>query len=437
MRYFLPFCLAIQLHAADLDGWPRWRGPYDNGVANGNAPVEFSDTKNVAWKVPIAGRGFSSPVLWGDRIFLTTAIPLADPAPSTPQPGAGGRRGGPGGGSGMGIEHKFVVMCLSRKDGHVIWERTARSATPHEGYHFRYGSFASNSPVTDGKRVYTFFGSRGVFVYDMDGKPLWQKDYEPMRMRLAFGEGTAAVLHGDKLILNFDQEQNSHLDVLDAATGRKIWQVTRDEESAWAAPLVIDYKGRKQLITSATKRVRSYDLETGKLIWECGGLGPNVIPAPVVLGDAVYVMSGFRDPNLMAIRLDKTGDLTGTDAVLWQNKRGNSYTPSPVLHDGKLYFVSDNGLLSCLNAKTGEPYYQTRLPKPYNFKASPVAANGHLYLSTEEGDVLVVKMGEKFEVLATNTFAGQSFISTPAIADGEIYLRSQDTLYRITNTGAR
>ena len=415
-----------QLPAADLNGWPRWRGPFDNGVAIGDAPIEFSDTKNVAWKTKVAGRGFSSPVLWGDRIYLTTAIPLAE----APAPKEQGRRG-PGGGAGAGVEHKFVVLCLSRKDGHVIWERTARMATPHEGYHFRYGSFASNNPVTDGKRVYTFFGSRGAFVFDMDGNPLWQKDYEPMRMRLAFVEGTAAVVYGDKLILNFDQEQNSHLDVLDAATGKLIWKVAREEDSAWSAPLVVDYKGKKQLITSATRRVRSYDLETGKLIWECAGLGPNVIPAPVVLGDVVYVMSGFRDPNLMAIRLDRTGDLTGTDAVLWQNKRGNSYTPSPVLHEGKLYFVSDNGMLSCLNAKTGEPYYQSRLPKPYNLKASLVAANGHLYVSTEEGDIVVVKMGEKFEVLATNSFPDQSFVSTPAIADGEIYLRSENTLYCI------
>ena len=425
MRYLLLLVLVLQLRAADADGWPRWRGPFDTGVAKGDAPIEFSETKNVAWKVKVPGRGFSSPVLWGDRIYLTTAIPLT----AEVQPKQQGR--GPGGGSGAGVEHKFVVLCLSRKDGHVIWERTTRTASPHEGYHFRYGSFASNNPVTDGKRVYAFFGSRGVFVYDLDGKALWQKEFEPMRMRLAFGEGTAAVVNGDKLILNFDQEQNSHLDVLDAATGKPLWRVNREEESAWSAPLVVDYKGRKQLITSATKRVRSYDLETGKLIWECGGPGPNVIPAPVVLNDTVYVMSGFRDPNLMAIRLDRTGDLTGTDAIVWQNKRGNSYTPSPVLDDGKLYFVSDNGMLSCLNAKTGEVYYQTRLPKPYNFKASPVAANGRLYLSTEEGDVLVIKMGEKFEVLATNTMAEQSFISTPAIADGELYLRSQDTLFCI------
>ena len=418
---FLFFALVL---AGDPDGWPRWRGPFDTGVAKGSAPVEFSEAKNVAWKVPVPGRGFSSPVLWGDKLFLTTAVPAAAVS-------AGNGRRGPGGGAGVGVEHRFVLMCISRKDGKLLWERTAKTAVPHEGYHFRYGSFASNNPVTDGKRIYAFFGSRGIFVYDLNGKLEWQKDFSPMTMRLGFGEGSAAVIEGNRLILNFDQEQNSHILVLDAVTGKQLWKADREEDSSWSAPLVVDYKGKKQIITSAASKVRSYDLETGKILWQCSGLGPNVIPAPVVKDGVVYVMSGFRSPNLMALRIDHTGDIAGTDAVLWQNKRGNSYTASPVLFEDKLYFVTDSGMLSCLNAKTGEPYYQTRLPKPYNFKASPVAANGHLYLSTEEGDVLVVKMGEKFEVEATNTMADQSFISTPAIADGEIYLRSETTLFCI------
>lgn len=430
-------------NAASPDAWPRWRGPFNTGVAIGDAPVEFSPTsKNMAWKIKLPGKGNSSPVLWGDRIYLTTAVPVSKPAatpepsPAPPPPDAGGPRrrgpggpGGPGGGAASGVEHKFMLLCLSRKDGHVIWERVARTAVPHEGYHFRYGSFASNNPVTDGKRVYAFFGSRGIFTYDMDGKLLWQKDFDPMRMRLGFGEGSAAVVEGDKLILNFDQEQNSHILVLDSATGKQLWRADRAEDSNWAAPLVVDYKGKKQVVTSAHLKVRSYDLETGKLMWECAGLGANVIPAPVTAGDFVYVMSGYRDPNLMAIRLDRTGDLTGTDAIIWQNKRGNSYTPSPVLADGKLYFVSDNGMLSCFDAKTGTAHYQQRLPKPYNLKSSLVAANGKLYVSTEEGDILVVKMGESFEVLAVNSFPDQSFIATPAVADGEMYLRSEDTLY--------
>ena len=198
-------------------------------------------------------------------------------------------------------------------------------------------------------------------------------------------------------------------------------------------PLVVDYAGGKQVIVAASNRVRSYDLKTGRVIWECAGLGGNVIPAPVHKDGVVYVMSGFRNPNLMAIQLGRTGDLTGSDAVLWSTTRGASYTPSPVLYDDKLYTLTDTGMLSCYNARTGAPYYQMkRLPKPYSFKSSPVGANGKLYMASEDGDVIVVKMGEKFEVLATNTLTDQFFVSTPAIVDGEIFLRGQNTLFCIS-----
>jgi outer membrane protein assembly factor BamB len=325
-----------------------------------------------------------------------------------------------------------MVLCLDAKTGKVIWERTAIVATPHEGYHGRYGSFASNSPVTDGKHVFAFFGSRGLYSYDLDGKLIWKKDFPPMRMRLQFGEGAAPVLDGDNLYLKFDQEEGSYLLALNKNTGKELWRVSRDEVSSWSPPLVVTHGGRKQLVVSASSKVRSYDPATGKLIWESAGLGSNVIPAPVTTNGIVYVMSGHRDPNLLAIRLGREGDLTGTDAIVWTNDRGNSYTASPVLHDNKLYFISDNGMLSCFNALTGEAYYrQQRLPKPYNFKASPVAANDKLYLSTEEGDVVVVKLGEKYEVLATNSLPDETFIATPAIVEGTIYLRGQNTLYAI------
>jgi outer membrane protein assembly factor BamB len=219
---------------------------------------------------------------------------------------------------------------------------------------------------------------------------------------------------------------------LDKHTGREIWRVARDEASSWSEPLVVAHSGRKQLLVSASNKVRSYDAATGKLIWECAGLGSNVIPAPVSSRGLVYVMSGHREPKMLAIRLGLEGDLTGTDAIVWTNNRGNSYTAAPVLHDNKLYFVTDSGMLSCLNARTGEAYHrQQRLPRPYNLKASPVGANSKLYLATEEGDVVVVKMGEAHEVLATNTLADQMFIASPAIAGGSLYLRSQDALYCI------
>ncbi len=424
--------------------WPRWRGPHDIGMADGEAPISWGDDENIKWKSAIPGRGYSSPVVWGKQVFLTTAIPTGDPPkvteppppPPPPPPGQQGRRRGRRGfgrNTGPQAEHKFDVLCLDKENGALLWQETAITAVPHEGFHRRYGSFASNSPVTDGQHLFAFFGSRGVYCYDTDGKLIWKKDFGvKMRMRLGFGEGTAAVLHGNILILNFDHEGDSFIVALEKSSGDEIWRVPRDEASNWAPPLVLKHDGQKQIIVSATNRVRSYDLVSGELIWECGGLGLNTIPAPVHNKGILYVMSGFRKPNLLAIRLGGIGDLTGSDSVIWSNDRGNSYTPSPVLYDDKLYLLTDKGLISCLDAKTGEPYYQqSRLPGPHNFKASPVGADGKLYLASENGDVFVLKMGPELEVIATNTLADQVFISSPAIADGNLFLRSEKYLFCI------
>jgi outer membrane protein assembly factor BamB len=325
------------------------------------------------------------------------------------------------------------VLSLDRKTGKIIWQKTARTAMPHEGYHRAYGSFASNSPVTDGKYVYASFGSRGIYAYDFNGKLIWEKDLGvQMKMRLAFGEGTAPLLFGDRLFVVFDHEGESFMVALDKRNGKELWRVSRNERSSWSTPLAVEHNGRTEIVVSATNRVRSYDPETGKVLWESGGLGANVIPVPVHQNGVVYVMSGYRDPKLMAIKLGRQGDLTGSDAIVWSHTRGLAYTASPVLHEGKLYVVTDNGMLSAFNATTGETYYaQTRLPKGYNLKASPIGANGKLYLATEDGDVVVVKMGEKFEILSTNTLTDQVFIATPVIAAGELYLRSKTTLFCI------
>ena len=410
--------------AAAAGDWPQWRGPNFNGVAEGDAPLEWSDTKNIAWKTPIPGRGFSTPVIFGDRIFLTTAIPSAPVAAPSGQRGAGG-------GTASGEEHEFVVMALSRSTGKVLWKQTANKTTTHEGYHQKYGSFASYAPVTDGKRVWALFGSYGLYCYDVDGKLLWKKDLPAMRMVMQFGEGGSPVLAGSKLLVKLDQQQTgSFIAAYDKDTGKELWRKDREEISSWSNPLVVKAGNRSLAIASATGKTRAYDLETGEVVWECAGLGANVIPAPVAADGTVFVMSGFRNPNLLAIKIDSKGDLSGTAAIVWTNQKGNSYTPSPVLLDGKIYFVSDNGLVSCLNAATGEAYYrQQRLPKAYNFKASPVAANGKLYLATEEGDVVVLKTGEQFEVLATNTLTDQFFEASPIIVDGAIYLRSQEAVY--------
>jgi outer membrane protein assembly factor BamB len=410
--------------SANTAEWPQWRGPFNTGMAIGDAPVQWS-ASNIRWQLPIPGRGHSTPVVAGTRMFLTTAIPTGKR--TAPEP-----RGRAGGGADAGLEHSFEVLAVDRTTGKVLWQRTAAVATPHEGYHRTYGSFASNSPVTDGTRVYAFFGSRGLYAYDMNGTLAWKKDFGvQMRMDLAFGEGTPLTLHDGRLLLHFDHLDTGFLVMLDPATGREIWRTKRTERYNWAAPYVAQHGGRRQIIVSG-ETVRGYEFETGKFLWEAAGLGENSIPQPVQHNELVFAMSGHTIKMLMAIRLGRTGTLTGTDAIVWSTARGASYTPSPLLHDGRLYVVTDNGLVSAFDAATGKPFYQqARLPQPYGFKASPVGAAGKMYLATEEGDVVVVRLGDRLDVLATNNFENHSFIASPVIVDGTIYLRSRTHLFAV------
>ena len=398
------------------DAWRQWRGPNNNGVAESDAPLQFSATENVKWRVPIPGKGHSTPVISGGTIYLTTAAVSDDDD-----------------GQGSFPLYDFLVLAIDKETGREVWRRTATSAKPHEGYHRRYGSFASNSPVTDGNILIASFGSRGVYAYDMEGNLIWKKDLGLLHMRNAFGEGIAPVLHGDSLIIQNDHEGDSYIVVLEKATGEEKWRASRDERSSWPQPIVVRFGGREQLVTSST-RMRSYDFETGELIWEAGGLGANAIPAVINVDDEMVIaMTGYRDPNLLAIRLGGKGDITDNpEFVKWTNDRGNAYSASPVLHEGILYFVTDRGMVNAFDAATGEKHYhQQRLPETYTFKASPVATNGKLYLASEEGDVIVLKLGKTYEVLAVNDMGDEMFISSPVIVDGRLYLRSQDELFCI------
>lgn len=402
------------MSAVDGD-WAYWRGPNATGMAQGDAPLRWSETDGIKWKANVPGRGFSSPVVSGDRVFLTTAIPADEMAAKARL-----------------VEHRFVVLCYDRRTGKLIWEKTAKTATPHEPHHPTYGSFASNSPVTDGQHVFAFFGSRGLYAYTMDGQLVWQKDFGTLRMFMTFGEGAWTWLEGDTLLVVLDHEGESFLVALDKATGNERWRTPRQGNTNWTGPYVTTVEGHKQVIVSASRESVGYDFASGKRLWWARGLGQNTIPQPIAAGDLVFVQSGYRNPNLMAIKLGYAGDLTDTEAVVWENTRGNSYTPSPVLHDGILYLLTDSGMLSAFDAKTGKPHYQQqRLPKPYQFKASPVGANGKLYLAAETDDVVVVRMGPTFEVLATNTLPGESFIASPALAGGELFLRGERTLYAV------
>jgi len=420
------------LTAQDADAsryWAQWRGPLATGVSpTANPPIEWSETKNVRWKVEIPGRGSSSPVVWGDRVFLMTAVPVGIQGEAQHAPrGALSPRG----------VHRFVVMALDRATGRVVWERVAREQEPHEQSHVDNGTWASASPVTDGRRLFAHFESFGLYAYDLDGTLLWQKDLGDKRMRNEFGEGSTPVLHGDTLVVVWDHlGGQSFVAALDARDGRELWRAERDEIDTWATPLVVEVNGRAQAIVPAMERVRSYDLETGEVVWESDGLTMNAIPSPVYGDGLVFLMSGFRGNDLKAVRLaDARGDIDGTDAIAWTFDRDTPYVPSPVLTDGILYFLKSNsGILSAFDARTGTPHYQNqRLTSVPNVFASPVAARGRVYFPGREGTTAVIRSGPDFEVLATNAL-DDGFDASPALVDGEIYLRGYRYLYAIAES---
>ncbi|MCI0458255.1 MAG: PQQ-binding-like beta-propeller repeat protein [Gemmataceae bacterium] len=443
---------------ADEQNWPQWRGPLQNGVApQADPPTEWSETKNVKWKVKIPGKGSATPVVWENKVFVLTAIPTgkrgepaaaapAEPRPpvtGTPPAGAGQRgpaRGGqgrPGGFGGRGGQkptevHQFVLLCLDRQTGKVLWQQVARAEVPHEGHHPSDGNFAAASPVTDGKHVIASFGSRGLYCYDLDGKLQWSQDLGDMRIALGFGEGCSPTLCGDALIVKWDHEGESFLVALDKKTGKTLWKQPRAERTSWATPLVVEHDGKRQIVTAASGKIRSYDAATGKLVWECAGLTSNVIPSPVASNGVVYCMSGYRGNALLALRLDRTGDLAGTDAVVWRHNKSTPYVPSPLLYGDKLYFFAvNNGILSCFDAKAGQALIDAqRVEGLQNVYASPIGASGRVYLVGRNGVSVVIKHADKLEVLATNRLQ-ERFDASPAVAGKELFLRGQEHLYCI------
>ena len=272
--------------------------------------------------------------------------------------GRGQGPGGFGGGPKPTEVYQFAVLCLDRQTGKVLWQKVAREEVPHEGYRQGEGSFASSSGLTDGKHLYAYFGSRGLYCYDLDGKPQWEQDLGKMRMAMGFGEGSSPALYRDTLIVNRDNEDNSFIIALDKNTGKTLWKKPREEHTSWSTPLIIERDGKAQAVVTATGKIRSYDVASGEVLWECGGLTRNVIPCPVADAGMVYCMSGFQGNALLAIRLGRTGDLTGSDAIAWTHNKSTPYVPSPLLYDGKLYFfANNNGVLSCLDTKSGDPLF--------------------------------------------------------------------------------
>jgi outer membrane protein assembly factor BamB len=490
--------LAIASMASSQDvsaSWPQWRGPLGTGEApKADPPVEWSETKNIKWKIKLPGHGSSTPVIWENLVLIHAAIPVEPPAekkdepkaepgdekpaaasirlaqqaqepeqpptqeepqreerprreeraqrPGTQEPGRGpggrgpGGPGGRGGRGGFGSQrpskvHQFVVIAYDRATGKEVWQTKVKEELPHEGHHGDHG-FSSHSPVTDGKHIVTCFGSRGLHCLDMKGNLLWSKDLGKMRTRAGFGEGSSPALHGNTIVVIWDHEGEDFIAAFDKVSGDELWRKERDEPTSWSTPLVVEHEGKAQVITAATNRIRSYDLKTGDLIWECAGLTTNAIPSPVHADGIVYATSGFRGAALLAIKLGATGDLTDTDAVLWKHDRSTPYVPSPLLYGKRIYFFKSNdATLSCFDITTGKALIdQERLSGLRGAYASPIGAADRVYLVGRNGTSMVIKNSDTLEKLATNVL-DEPIDASPAAVGKELFLRGRESLYCI------
>lgn len=414
-----------------LEQWHHWRGPNANGTSlRANPPVRWDEKTNIKWKAALPGRGSATPIVWHDQVFVVTAIatdkvardedlPKADPTLTRKT-------------TAPKNYYRFVVMSFDRQTGKVRWQHEAAERVPHEGHHASH-SYAAGSPTTDGKLLYVSFGSFGIYAYDLRGKLQWSRDLGRLSTRLGWGEAVTPVLHGKDLLINWDQEKDSALYCLDAATGRTRWRTDRDEKSSWNTPLVVEHKGTTQVILNGTNRVRSYDLANGKELWQCPGMTVNAIPSPVAADGVVYVMSGYGAAAAVAVSLDARGEITpGEPAspVLWRHAKGTPYVPSPLLLGGRLYFTLANvPLLTILDTRSGKPILdRERLPGQTNFYASPVAAAGRIYLTDRDGTTLVLKQGDTLEVLAANPLEDR-IDASPALVGRQLFLRGEKWLY--------
>ncbi len=397
----------------------------------GSPPIQWSESKNIQWKVPIDGDGSSVPIIWGNKVFVTTAINTGKVDPERVAPEDQEMKpSNPFKVRNPNTTFAYTTICLNRTNGKELWRDVGVEKVPHEGVH-RDNDFASASPTTDGERLWVWFGSAGLFCYDLDGKQLWKKQFGEVKMGALLGEGCSPVHHKGRLILVRDCQQQSYILCLDATTGDEIWRKKRDEGNGWATPLVVERGGQTQIIMPGTKAIRSYDLANGDLIWQCEGLTKNCIPCPVVDGDVVYCMTGYSGHKLMAISLSAKGNITGSDKVLWTKEQDTPYIASPVLYDGQMYYNKFwHNILTCIDVKTGaEIIEKTRIPSG-DIYASPVAANGLIYITGRRGKSLVLKRSKQLEVVAENQL-DEKFDSSAAIAGSQLFLRGAKSLYCI------
>ncbi|HVF89933.1 MAG TPA: PQQ-binding-like beta-propeller repeat protein [Blastocatellia bacterium] len=433
------FCLLLA-SSADAQNWPTFRGPAASGVAEGfSTPVSWNAEKseNIAWKTPIPGLAHSSPIVWGDRVYVTTAI-SSDPKTVF-------RHGLYGDVDSAKDEskHTWKVYCLEKKSGKILWERTAYEGVPKVKRHIK-ATHASSTPATDGKHVVAFFGSEGLYCYDAGGKLLWKKDlglldtgwfYDP---DYQWGTASSPIIYKNLVIVQCDIQKGSFIAAFDVKSGKEVWRTQRDEIPSWGTPTVYEGKGRAELVTNATRFVRGYDPATGKELWKLSGNPEITSTTPITAHDLIFISNSYR-PNqpIYAIRPGASGDISLKDGketnefVAWSKQRGGTYTPTPIIYGEHFYACSNNGTLTVYNAKTGERIYQQRIAeKGGAYSASPVAADGKIYLSSEDGEIFVVKAGPKYELLSSNSM-GEVLMATPAISDGMIFIRGQHHVFAV------
>ncbi|MCZ6835246.1 MAG: PQQ-binding-like beta-propeller repeat protein [Planctomycetota bacterium] len=415
---------------ASGQNWPGFRGPEARGIAEGfSTPTEWDVPQgtNVLWKKPIPGMAHSSPVIWGDRMFIATAIREGE---SELKVGLYG--------SGDSVEdegnHQFKLYCLDVNTGDVIWERTAFEGMPRVKRHPK-SSHANATPMTDGEFVVVFFASEGLYCYTIEGEKVWQRDLgvlnstAPGSPDYQWGFASSPIIHEDRVIVQCDVQNQSFLTMLDLKTGEEIWRTDRDEDSTWGTPCIDVREGRSQIICNGYKRIGGYDLETGDALWWMHGGGDVPVPTPIIAFDLIFITSAHgRQKPIYAIKPDVEGEITDDPDdgfMVWSNLKNGNYMQTPIVYGDELYCCRDDGILSCFDAKTGTMHYRERLGGGgTGFSASAVAADGKVFITSEEGDVLVLKAGPTFEVIAINSM-GETCMATPAISKGTMYYRTR------------
>lgn len=425
--------LSISLLGADLD-WPQFRGPNAAGVSeNSKIPIEWSEEKNRKWKVPLPGLAWSSPIVVDGMVVVTTAA--SDKKPEEPKKGLymGGERFTP-----PDATFTLDVRAYDLETGKEKWRKEVYKGKPNTTIHIK-NTFASETPATDGQVIVASFGSLGVYAFATNGSPLWKYSYGTLKTKMGWGTGSSPIIHDGVVYLQADAESNSQMIALDAKTGEVKWKKPRKEATSWSTPIVWKNSKRTELVTNATIRARSYDLKTGDVLWELGRNSSITVPTPVIGDDLIYVSSGyvmdFANKPVYAVKPGAKGDITpkaaekSNEGILWSQRQGGAYMPTPVLYDGRLYVLYDMGAIACFDAKTGaEVYKKQRLGTGNQFTASPWAARGMIFCGSESGKTYVVKAGPKFEVVRTNELPGM-IMATPAMTGGKLILRTDAALY--------